>query len=157
MHGLLPSPAVPPGLSRHECGAAGSASHHLVGSASCSLACPIPQSTSSLGPQAPTFPRVLSTQLPISAPATGLDECFFFISLIVHTVRFSVSSGCFLFLNCCCPSFGYATRRRSVSTYASVLAGSSQYFQKEPICVFIFYIIISFISTLNLYYVFCLP
>ena len=40
-----------------------------------------------------------------------------------HTVRFSVSSGCFLFLNCCCPSFGWV-RRHSVSTYASILAGS---------------------------------
>ena len=39
-----------------------------------------------------------------------------------YTVRFSVSSGCFLFLNCCCcPSFGCA-RSRSVSTYASILA-----------------------------------
>ena len=40
-----------------------------------------------------------------------------------HTVRFSVSSRCFLFLNCCCPSFG-CMRRHSVSTYASILAGS---------------------------------
>ena len=40
-----------------------------------------------------------------------------------HTVRFSVSSGCFLFLNCCCPSFG-CMRKRSVSTYSSILAGS---------------------------------
>ena len=40
-----------------------------------------------------------------------------------HTVRFSVSSGGFLFLNCCCPSFSCA-RRHSVSTYASILAGS---------------------------------
>ena len=40
-----------------------------------------------------------------------------------YTVQFSVSSGCFLFLNCCCPSFGYA-RRHSVSTYDSILAGS---------------------------------
>ena len=39
------------------------------------------------------------------------------------TVRFSVSSGCFLFLNCCCPSFGCA-RKHSVSTYASILDGS---------------------------------
>ena len=38
-----------------------------------------------------------------------------------HVVQFSVSSGCFfLFLNCCCPSFGCA-RRCSVSTYASIL------------------------------------
>ena len=39
-----------------------------------------------------------------------------------HTVGFSVSSGCFLFLNCC-PSFG-CVRRHSVSTYASILVGS---------------------------------
>ena len=40
-----------------------------------------------------------------------------------HTVPFSVSYGCFLFLNCCCPFFGCA-RRCSVSTYASILVGS---------------------------------
>ena len=43
-----------------------------------------------------------------------------------HTVRFSVSSGCFLFLNCCCP-FG-CVRRHSVSTYTSILAGSQDQF-----------------------------
>ena len=42
-----------------------------------------------------------------------------------HTVQFSVSSGYFLFLNCCCPSFG-CVRRHSVSTYASILAGSPE-------------------------------
>ena len=57
------------------------------------------------------------------------SSSFFFVSslspwlLDFHTVRFSVSSGCFLFLNCCCPSFGCA-RRHSVSTYTSILAGS---------------------------------
>ena len=40
-----------------------------------------------------------------------------------RTVQFSLSSGCFLFLNCCCPSFGCA-RRHSVSTYTFILAGS---------------------------------
>ena len=59
------------------------ASHHLVGSASCSLACPIPQCTTSLGLPAAALPRVLSTRLPVSFPPTGLDECFFFISLVV--------------------------------------------------------------------------
>ena len=43
-----------------------------------------------------------------------------------HTVWFSVSSGCFLFVNCCCPSFGCASRH-SVSAYASILAGSQKY------------------------------
>ena len=41
LRGLLHSPAVPPSLYMRECGAAVSASHHLVWSASCSLACPI--------------------------------------------------------------------------------------------------------------------
>ena len=45
---LLCFPTVPPGLSMRECGTAGSTSHYLVGpqgpaSASCSLACPVPQ------------------------------------------------------------------------------------------------------------------
>ena len=53
---------VPPSLSMCECGATGSASNHLVGSASCSLAYPIPQSTTSLGPPAATLLRVLSAQ-----------------------------------------------------------------------------------------------
>ena len=77
LHGLLRSPTIPPSLSMRECGAAGSASHHLVGSASCSLACPVPQSATLLGLPAPTLPRVLS------APPTGLDECLFFISLVL--------------------------------------------------------------------------
>ena len=56
-----------------------------------------------------TATRVLSAQVPVSAPPTGLDECLFFISLVPDflAVRFSVSSGC--------------VRRRSVSTYAAIL------------------------------------
>ena len=48
-------------------------------------------------------------RLPISAPPTGLDECFFFICLVSDflAILFSVSSGC--------------ARRRSVSTYATIL------------------------------------
>ena len=81
---LLRSPAVPPSLSMHECGARGSVVHHLVGSASCSLACPFPQSTTSLVPPAAALPQVLSARLPVSAPLTSLGECFFFISLVVR-------------------------------------------------------------------------
>ena len=51
--------------------------------ASCSLACPAPQSATLLGLPAASLPGVLSTQLPFSAPPTGLGECFFFISLVV--------------------------------------------------------------------------
>ena len=45
------------------------------------------------------LPRVLSTQLPISAPPTGLDECFFSIQSCsdFHTVQFSGSYSYFLF------------------------------------------------------------
>ena len=75
LRGLFCSHAVPPGLSMCECGAAGSASYHLVGSASCHLACPLPQPATSLGLPAASLPHVLS------APPTHLEECFFFISL----------------------------------------------------------------------------
>ena len=66
----------------------------------------VPHSTS-LGPATAT--RVLSAPVPVSAPPTGLDVCFFFIYLLSDflAVRFSVSSGC--------------VRRRSVSTYAAIL------------------------------------
>ena len=109
----------------HECGSAGSARHHLVGSASCSLACPIPQSSTSLGVPAAALLQILSAWLPVSAPPTGLDECFFFISLVVRLPYSLIfcQFWLFLFLNCCCPSFGCA-RRHSVSTYSSILAKS---------------------------------
>ena len=55
-----------------------------------------------------------------------------------HTVRFSVSSGCFLFLNCCCPSFG-STRRHSVSTYTSILTGSLELYSSLKKIFFIYF------------------
>ena len=78
---------------------AGSSSHHLAAS-------PIP-------PGCPSLPLLL-VWINVSSLSPWL--------LDLHTIRFSVSSG-FLFLNCCCPSFG-CVRRHSVSTYASILAGS---------------------------------
>ena len=60
-------------------------------------------------------------RLPISAPLTGLDVSSLSPWLLdFHAVQLSVSSGCFLFLNCC-PSFG-CVRRCSVSTYTSILS-----------------------------------
>ena len=41
------------------------------------------QSAALLAPPAAASPRVLSAQLPVSAPPTGLGECFFFNSLVV--------------------------------------------------------------------------
>ena len=71
------------------------------------LPAPFVPHSASLGPT--TAKQVLATQVPVSAPPTGLDECLFFISLVSDplAVRFSVSSGC--------------VRRRSVSTYAAIL------------------------------------
>ena len=53
-----------------------------------------------------------------------MGECFLFNSLLLdfHTVRFSGSSGYFLFLNFL--SFLGCVKRQSVSTYASILARS---------------------------------
>ena len=47
-------------------------------------------------PPAAALPRVLSTWLPISAPPTGLDECFFFNSLVVGLPYSSIF--CFKFV-----------------------------------------------------------
>ena len=44
------------------------------------LPSPFVPHSASLGPATAT--RVLSTQVPVSAPPTGLDECLFFISLV---------------------------------------------------------------------------
>ena len=74
MQGLLRSPAIPPGLSLRECAAAGSAS--------CYTACPIhsppPHWVCQLLPCRKSSPP----RLPVSAPPSSLDECFF-ISLVV--------------------------------------------------------------------------
>ena len=69
-----------------------------------------------LGPAMAT--GVLSAPVPISAPPTSLDECFFFINLVSDflAIRFSVSSG-------------HTARRRSVSTYATILVLSG------PLCL----------------------
>ena len=63
----------PPG----ECGTAQSASHHLARSTSHSL---------------------VSSWLPVSAPPTGLDECFSFISLVVRLPYSSIFCHFSLFL-----------------------------------------------------------
>ena len=100
MHSLLRSPTVPPCPSTRECGVAEPASHHLTASPLYPAARP---------------PRFLPVWVSVSSLSPWLSD--------FHTVRFSVSSGCFLFLNCCCSSFG-CERRRSVSTYTSILARS---------------------------------
>ena len=65
--------------------------------ASCSFAHPAPQSATSLRLPAAALPRVLSTWLPVSAPPTGLDEYFFFISLVVGLPYSSFSCQFWLF------------------------------------------------------------
>ncbi|KAF6109750.1 hypothetical protein HJG60_010953 [Phyllostomus discolor] len=55
----------------------------------CHLACP--------GPPVTASPGVLSTQLPISTPPTGLDECVFFNCLVVGLSHSSVFCQFWLF------------------------------------------------------------
>ena len=122
-------PAVLPGLSVSECGAAGVLPTALSALFSATLnpalsvylcanvgpqgllvvrlPAPFVPQSASLSPAMAT--RVLSTPVPVSAPPTGLDVCFFFIYLVSDflAVRFSVSSGC--------------ARRCSVSTYTAIL------------------------------------
>ena len=98
------------------------------------LACPVPQSTSLLGPPAASVhqlppcressqPSCLSLPLlPVWINVSSLSPWL----SDFQTIRFSSNFGCFLFLNCCCPCFGCA-RRHSVSTYTSILGGSPIY------------------------------
>ena len=105
VHQLLPCPpaaALPSPF--HNPPPAGSTSHCLASSPLC--------------PSCPS-PSLLLIWMNVSSLSPWL--------LDFHTVQFSVSSGCFLFLNCCCPSFGCA-RRHSVSTYASFLTGNPDIF-----------------------------
>ena len=56
-----------------------------------------PQSATLLGPPASTCCKSSLPWLPISAPPTGLDECFFFISLVVGLPYSSIFSQFWLF------------------------------------------------------------
>ena len=49
------------------------------------------------GPPATALPRVLFTQLPGSTPPTGMDECFFFHSLVVRPPYSSIFCKFWLF------------------------------------------------------------
>ena len=72
--------------------------------------------------QPPCWCESSPPRLPVSSPPPILDECFFFISLVVGLPHSSIfcQFWLFLFLSCCCP-FG-CVRRLSMSTYASMLA-----------------------------------
>ena len=101
----LPAPfstTLSPALSVYLCANVGTQGLLVV-----RLPAPFVPHSASLGPASAT--QDLSAQVPVSAPPTGLDVCFFFIYLVSDfpVVRFSVNSGC--------------ARRRSVSTYASIL------------------------------------
>ena len=58
---------------------------------------PSPQSPTSPGLPATTLLRVLFAQLPSSAPPTGMDECFFFNSLVVRLPYSSIFCQFWLF------------------------------------------------------------
>ena len=96
------SATLGPALSVYLCSNVGPQGLLVVG-----LPAPFVPHSASLGPAMAT--GVLSAPVPVSTPPTGLDEYLFFISLVSDflATRFSVSSGC--------------ARRRSVSTYATIL------------------------------------
>ena len=93
--------------------------------ASCSFACPSPQSATSLGLPATALPQVLSAPAARLCPSYWSGSMFLLYLLGCQT---SIQFNClsilvvFLFLNCCFPSFGCATRH-NMSTY-TILSGS---------------------------------
>ena len=86
-----------------------------VGALGCSVCCQVhqlpPCSESSLS-GCPSLP-LLPVWIYVSSLTPWLSD--------FHTVRFSVNSGCFLFLNCCCPSFGCARSLPMPSSWPEVL------------------------------------
>ena len=75
VRGLFHSPAVPSSLSVLECGVAGSAISRT--------ACPVCPTIRHLSGSGCIATSPILPGLPDSSPPTGLDECFFFISLVV--------------------------------------------------------------------------
>ena len=76
----LPAPfsaTLSPALSVYLCATVGSQGLLVV-----RLPAPVIPHSASLGPAMAT--RVLSTLVPVSTPPTGLDVCFFFISLVSY-------------------------------------------------------------------------
>ena len=92
--------------------------------ASCSFSHPAPQSATLLGLPGVALLRVLSTGLPVSAPPTGLDECFFFISLVVGLPYSLISCQFWLFFVFKLLSFFWLCEEAQCVYLLSILARS---------------------------------
>ena len=97
MGGLLRSLSVPPSLSLHECGATGATATTLCGLPA--AAWPVPfHNPPPHWVQEPLPCRESSLpRLPISAPPTSLDECFFCIFLVLGLSYSSIFCQSWLF------------------------------------------------------------
>ena len=93
-------PSCSPGLSTHKCGTARSSSRRLA--------------VSPLYPSCPSLP-LLPVWMNVSSLTLWLSD--------FHTVQFSVSSDCFLFLNLLL-SFFWLCKEAQCIYYASILTGS---------------------------------
>ena len=106
--GLSHSPFVPPGLSSWKCGTAWSSSHRPAQVL-----------------QLPPCRKSSLPQLPISAPPTGLDECFFFNSLVFRLPYSLIFwQFCLFFIFKFVVVLLLVVGEGSVSTYASILVRS---------------------------------
>ena len=120
LRSLSHSPVVPPGLSACKCGTTVSANHRLAGSASCSLVHATPPHWVR---QPPPCHESSLPWLPISAPPTGLDECFFFNSLVVGLPYSSIFCQFWLFFVFkLLLSFFWLCEEAQCVYYASILA-----------------------------------
>ena len=93
--GLLPGHTACPVLRHSESRPLGLSARMWGGLPVVRLPAPLVPQATSLGPATATH-KSSPPRLPVSAPPTGLDECLFFISLVLDflAIRFSVSSGC---------------------------------------------------------------
>ena len=100
-------PVVPPGLSACKFGTTHSTSGCLTLSISCCLAQHTHLHLAHPGPSATALLQVLSAQLPVSTPPTIWMNVYSLSPWFsdFHTVGFSVSFGCLLFLSLLFPFF----------------------------------------------------
>ena len=97
LRGLLCSLAVLPGLSMCKCGDTESASHHLWGLSAAAWPVPFHNPPPCWVQQSSPCCDSSLPRLPVCAPSPGLDECFFFNSLVVRLPYSSIFCQFWLF------------------------------------------------------------
>ena len=118
------SPAVPPGLSMCECEAQGPPATTLWGLLAAAWPALFHNPPPRWAGQPPPYLESSPPKLRVSAPSTGLDEYFLFISLVVGLPYSSIFCQFWLFFVLKLSLSFFWLWEEAQSTYASILARS---------------------------------